>query len=675
MDQAKKRRLASLGRTANVAPPVLAKLLEDIGDDIPSHCSRAAILRARQFAVDSIVTPYGPVLQHRTLATTSGTDFKCPILDPKAMLHHLCSACPAFASSVQSASNRRPPSAIRPGRIALYSDEVVPGNVLSHDNKRKMQVIYWSFIEMGGARLASEDFWMTLTVIRSSVVNDMVGGMSYVFRMLLQAFFDPSSHDFRTGVSIRIGGLASVMFAGLGMIVSDESALRQTWLCKGAGGTRLCMGCKNVVAHDSGLVENDRSGYLVPSTCSEFAKLDLHTDETIREIIDKLAANVGVMTKAQFAKLEQELGFNYCTNGVLCSPEMRTIARPISTNVWDWAHVYLVSGLLGLEFGLLISALRPHGLNYNNFHDYLQLWTWPHRLSSRSATGKDCCSNKRSASSLRAGVFKHTASEGLSVYPILCHYVEKAILPTNLEVLACHSFMQLCLVLDMLIMVPRGVVPPAALQAEIERHLQMFKRAHGEEEMIPKHHMSLHLGHMLAMHGTLVNCLTHERKHRMVKRYSANRCNLANFEAGMLGEILSAHLEALSSDAVCPHGGLFVNPRPAGKKVAEAMQLQFPAASIGCVSNEAFVSEFQSCARKDVVAFLYEGSHRVGEVWFHCKIDGVAMTCISGWQPETMVKMKICKNPTFVPTTQIEEVLLYSKTGDIATLILPPKWR
>ena len=51
------------------------------------------------------------------------------------------------------------------------------------------------------------------------------------------------------------------------------------------------------------------------------------------------------------------------------------------------------------------------------------------------------------------------------------------------------------------------------------------------------------------------------------------------------------------------------------------------------------------------------------------------MTCISGWQPEKMVRVKICKNPTFVPTTQIEEVLLYSKTGDIATLILPPKWR
>ena len=130
-----------------------------------------------------------------------------------------------------------------------------------------------------------------------------------------------------------------------------------------------------------------------------------------------------------------------------------------------------MNGLLGLEFGLLISKLRPHGLNYQNFHAYLQLWTWPVRLSSRAATGKDCCSNKGSASSLRAGVFKHTASEGLSVYAILADFVEKAVLPTGVEIPSCTSFLQLCLVLDLLVMVARGVVPPAILQLAIEKTL------------------------------------------------------------------------------------------------------------------------------------------------------------------------------------------------------------
>jgi hypothetical protein len=435
------------------------------------------------------------------------------------------------------------------------------------------------------------------------------------------------------------------------------------------------MACQNVVDYDSELVQHDESGYLASSTCVEFAKLDLHTDASIRDIINMLVANVGVMTKAKFAKLEQELGFNYCASGLLCSPELQNIARPISTTIFDWAHVYLVNGLLGLEFGLLISKLRPHGLNYQNFHAYLQLWTWPVRLSSRAATGKDCCSNKRSASSLRAGVFKHTASEGLSVYAILADFVEKAVVPTGVELPSCTSFLQLCLVLDLLDMVARGVVPPAILQFAIEKHLVAFKIAHGEEWMIPKHHMSLHLGHMLASHGTLVSCLTHERKHRMVKRYSASRCNLANFESGMLNEIVSAQIEALSDPTAAACGGLLVNPKSAKQNVQETIRLRHPGAIIGGVANEAYVSEFQSCARKDVVLFTSEDSLRVGEVWFHCDIDGATMSCISCWQPISTTQMQMQKNPTFVLTTCIEEVLLYSKSGQVANLILPPKWR
>jgi hypothetical protein len=265
----------------------------------------------------------------------------------------------------------------------LYSDEIVPGNTLSHDNKRKIQVIYWSFLQFGPAALASEEFWITLTAIRSSLVSDMAGGMSYVFRRLLPSFFDASSHDFRAGIAVQVGLDVRLVFGILDMIVSDESALRQTWLCKGASGTRPCMLCKNIVDKDSELTQCDDSGYLVPSSCCEFGKLDLHTDASIRDVINKLAANVTVLNKSQFAKLEQELGFNFCSAGLLCDEGLRTIVRPITTTTYDWAHVYLVNGLFALEFGLLNAKLKPHGVTYSDFHQYLQLWSWPVRISSR----------------------------------------------------------------------------------------------------------------------------------------------------------------------------------------------------------------------------------------------------------------------------------------------------
>ena len=40
--------------------------------------------------------------------------------------------------------------------MAIYSDEVSPGNQLKHTNQRKVQVLYWSLQELGEARRKDE---------------------------------------------------------------------------------------------------------------------------------------------------------------------------------------------------------------------------------------------------------------------------------------------------------------------------------------------------------------------------------------------------------------------------------------------------------------------------------------------------------------------------------------
>jgi hypothetical protein len=342
---------------------------------------------------------------------------------------------------------------------------------------------------------------------------------------------------------------------------------------------------------------------------------------------------------------------------------------------YDWAHVYLVNGLFALEFGLLNAKLKPHGVTYSDFHQYLQLWSWPVRISSRGATGKDCCSIKRAAASLRAGVFKHTASEALSIYRILCTFVVEALLPTGVEKEACDCFVSLCAVLDMLTMVPRGVIRAAVLQAAIERHLASFRKVYGEEHMIPKHHLALHLADMLAKHTTLVSCLTHERKHRIIKRFAGSRCNLKSFEVGLLSEILCAQVAALSEPTTFPAGCVLCNPKAATPKVAAIVQMRHPQAEKILIAHEAFISEVQSCSRKDVV-LLNDGSHtEVGEVWFHCSIDGAFLSCVSVWEMISPVKWRCRKNPVLVPTATITETLVYSMAGDVVTVLPPPRLR
>ena len=171
--------------------------------------------------------------------------------------------------------------------LMCYSDEIVPGNQLSHDNTRKVQTMYFSFAELGPAALADEECWFVGCVVRSSAVQKLVGGMAAVLGGFLRLLFDPSEHDVRVaGVALHFpGGQVERVFIDFRCKVADESALRQVWRCKGSAGTRPCLLCRNIVQYKCNkesdpLCAHDRSGLLLPHTTPNPERFDLHTKET-----------------------------------------------------------------------------------------------------------------------------------------------------------------------------------------------------------------------------------------------------------------------------------------------------------------------------------------------------------------------------------------------------------
>ena len=56
-------------------------------------------------------------------------------------------------------------------------------------NMRRLHAVYWSSAHFGMAALAHESYRLCLAVVRSDVVADLDGGLSYVFRALLQTLF------------------------------------------------------------------------------------------------------------------------------------------------------------------------------------------------------------------------------------------------------------------------------------------------------------------------------------------------------------------------------------------------------------------------------------------------------------------------------------------------------
>ena len=118
-----------------------------------------------------------------------------------------------------------------PWRLLLYYDEIVPGNPLKPDDKRKVVVIYCSWLELDHL-LYADRAWLTLGVIRSSIVKSVRGGISSVIRALLSELLAGACSLSSAGAVLPSGGL---FFCKYHLFISDEAAGKAVWCTKGHG--------------------------------------------------------------------------------------------------------------------------------------------------------------------------------------------------------------------------------------------------------------------------------------------------------------------------------------------------------------------------------------------------------------------------------------------------------
>ena len=115
------------------------------------------------------------------------------MVHPFAFMWKAFATCCSFALLMNTCLARTPCTPETPWSLVFYSDEVTPGDALVHDNRRKLQVVYFSFLEFGPSVLAREDSWFTIAAKRSSEVCKISGGMSAVFAAALLLFFGAAS--------------------------------------------------------------------------------------------------------------------------------------------------------------------------------------------------------------------------------------------------------------------------------------------------------------------------------------------------------------------------------------------------------------------------------------------------------------------------------------------------
>ena len=133
----------------HVSANALAHIIKDIGalgpevlaycGDNDAHTVRNGFRDERDRICSAVVTPYGKLLQHISVDASNGTSKTLEVQHPMAMLWYATKNCVPFADFMDKMMDRQPSSPAHPWKLAMYSDEVTPGDALQVQNTRKLQ--------------------------------------------------------------------------------------------------------------------------------------------------------------------------------------------------------------------------------------------------------------------------------------------------------------------------------------------------------------------------------------------------------------------------------------------------------------------------------------------------------------------------------------------------------
>ncbi|CAE7578341.1 unnamed protein product [Symbiodinium sp. CCMP2592] len=308
--------ITRVGRKSYVTTRGLAEVLEAVKKHgLPSTTSRSDIKRKRS-ARANVMTPYGHVIQQWRLQTEDGGTVAIDYCHPAALVWHLCSSSEPLQNLLLERMGLEPCSLAAPWRVVFYSDEITPGNQLRSRNPRKLQAIYFSFANLGSAALGKEKSWFLLCAVRSKTVQSLQSGMGQLCRAAMLSFRTHGA-DLSSGIQLYCGESRPVLCAQLGILLSDESALKYMANNKGASGKLPCVLCRNVI-HRRYKPEKMREP-LVTHTDINYDHFILHTQKSLAETAEYLETQSRTLNKGAMQDLQTKLGFNHAPLGILAS--------------------------------------------------------------------------------------------------------------------------------------------------------------------------------------------------------------------------------------------------------------------------------------------------------------------------------------------------------------------
>ena len=194
------------------------------------------------------------------------------------------------------------------------------------------------------------------------------------------------------------------------------------------------------------------------------------------------------MSKQNFEQEETALGLTYNSRGVLWSPTLLSVIKPLSSIMFDWMHIYLVQGLWNMETGFVLKMLQKRKVTQLQLDIFVSSFKLPSALKSSGIDifEKPHKPDKKKKSTPGAETKLHvkgSASEALGVFTIVETFLRLNVYSkddcTPFQRKCCESYFALSAVLKLLMKVARGGIDAGMLHMAIVNHFRIHKDAFG----------------------------------------------------------------------------------------------------------------------------------------------------------------------------------------------------
>ena len=673
--------LVSLGRASYASKSAIASLLQHVDQHgVPETYDRFAQYKARKEVCRKRQGEYGPLVIDKPLTLGSGKLQTIPMQNAFAFLKHNCRESPHYAAIVQAALRRHPCTPAQPWRLILYQDGVDPSDMGAKHHSRKSAVMYWSFVELGMLALSQEEVWGTVVVSRYSEYTQLPGKGGSIFEAVLEHFFG-GTHDIRrSGCSVTFpDGEHALLLAKASVLLADLPALKECIDCKGHSGALCCPLCVNAVQENTSaeVALHELTNSAVSIATTELSAFTKQTDKSIKKTVRKINSYHEQMVQGRITADEYDirssmLGWNHTVCNIILNDRFGLgLSKMI---MYDWAHIYVHDGLGDVELGKLMKVLRKTPSTYEELGDYVSRFSRPkNAVELKHLFTKTAIKNNYKNES-----FTCTGSEFLTLTPILLRYLKNVVLPRGEYKEHVQSMISCLEVIVMLQAVKTNTVSPGELARAISKHLKQFKACYGASACRPKHHYALHLPDMLAHHGFLLATFTHERKHRLVTRYTRDRRNLRSFDSGTTEEITCHQVWELAQPfyKVC-------SSAQARGPILIALKELFPGVTrenLSILNN--MLGNGGTISAGDVCSCLVDGRAQVGELMIAVGVrspngEHKAYIVMSLWQPDPSCssdewrRFKVSReNCVVLPLECLDTVFTYMMSADKSACVI-----